>query len=89
MPWSPSGVACSIIDGAFYGPPTPQVVIDAALDFGQRRIDQDTYRGGPEERWHYLARPKAKPDAEGHVRLRVACGPTWRPTPRHRVANGA
>jgi hypothetical protein len=58
-----------IIEGAFYCPSMPQPLIDATLDYREGRIDEVTYRSRLQEHWKYLARPKAKPDAEGHVRL--------------------
>jgi hypothetical protein len=66
-----------LIEGAFYCPSIPQPLIDATLDFREGRIDEATYRTRLEERWNYLARPKAKPDAEGHVRLACPAANPW------------
>ena len=69
------------IEGAWYCPSIPQILIDATIDFRAHRIDETTYVARLEERWKYLARPKAKPDSEGHVRL--AC-PASGPSPQAR-----
>ena len=66
-----------LIEGAFYCPSIPQALIDATLDFRRGRIDEATYCARLEERWKYLARPKAKPDAEGHVRLVCPAANPW------------
>ena len=66
-----------LIEGAFYCPSIPKPLIDATLDFREGRIDEPTYRSRLAERWNYLARPKAKPDAEGHVRLACPAANPW------------
>jgi hypothetical protein len=65
------------IEGAWYCPSIPQSLIDATSDFRDRRIDEDTYRTRLEQRWGYQARPKAKPDAQGHLRLQCPAASTW------------
>lgn len=45
--------------------------------FSEGRTDEATYRSRLEERWNYLVRPKAKPDAEGHVRLVCPAANPW------------
>ena len=66
-----------LIEGAFYCPSIPPPLIDATRDFREGRIDEATYRLRLEERWNYLARPKAKPDSEGHVRLACPAANPW------------
>jgi hypothetical protein len=65
------------IEGAWYCPSIPESLIDATSDFRDGRIDEDTYRTRLEQRWGYLARPKAKPDAEGYLRLQCPAASTW------------
>jgi hypothetical protein len=58
------------IEGAWYCPAIPKVLIEATIDHRNGVIDEPTNRARLEERWRYLILPKAGPDAEGHVRLR-------------------
>ncbi len=66
------------IEGAWYCPAVPKVLIEATIDHRKGVIDEPTYRARLEERWKYLILPKAGPDAEGHVRLRC---PAANPAP--------
>ena len=47
------------------------------MDFREGRIDEATYRVRLKERWNYLARLKAKPDSEGHMRLACPAANPW------------
>ena len=58
------------IEGAWYCPSIPDVLITATSDLRAGLIDEDTYKARLKERWRYQVRPKAKADDEGHVRLR-------------------
>jgi hypothetical protein len=65
------------IEGAWYCPAIPQTLIDATIDFREHRIDEATYQARLQERWKHRARPKSKPDVEGHIRLGCpAAGPS-------------
>jgi len=66
------------IEGAWYCPAIPKVLIEATIDLRNGTIDDATYRARLEERWKFLVLPKAGPDAEGHVRLRC---PASNPAP--------
>jgi hypothetical protein len=67
-----------LIEGAWYCPAIPAPLIEATRDYLDGRIDEPTYRARLVERWKYLARSKAGPDAEGHERL---CCPAASPHP--------
>jgi len=58
------------IEGAWYCPAIPTVLVEATIDYRNSSIDEPTYKARLEERWKYLVLPKSGPDAEGHVRLR-------------------
>ncbi len=66
------------IEGAWYCPAIPKVLIDATIDYRNKTIDEPTYRARLEERWKYLALTKSGPDPEYHVRLRC---PASNPAP--------
>ena len=55
----------------------PPALVDATVDFRKGHIDQTLYRQRLEERWRYRARPKARPDAEGHVRYQCPAANQW------------
>jgi hypothetical protein len=57
------------IEGEWYCPSIPEVLINATRDSRDNLIDEDTYRARLEERWSYRARAKGRPDAEGHIRM--------------------
>ena len=59
------------IEGAWYCPAIPKVLVEATIDHRSSTIDDVTYQARLEERWKYLVLPKEGPDAEGHVRRRV------------------
>ncbi len=60
-----------LIEGAWYCPEIPEVLINASIDYLiKRSIDEFTYRARLEERWRYLILTKEGPDAEGHTRMR-------------------
>ena len=65
------------IEGEWYCPSIPQTLIDATADFRQGRIDEATYQLRLKERWGYRARPKGRPDPEGHVRLVCPAANPW------------
>jgi hypothetical protein len=57
------------VEGDWYCPAIPEVLINATRDYRNGLIDGATYRARLEERWGYRARAKARPDAEGHIRV--------------------
>jgi hypothetical protein len=57
------------VEGALFCPLMPQALIDATLDYRKGHIDRATYEQRLAERRNYLARPKGRPDAEGHARM--------------------
>src|SRR5665213_2378713 len=66
------------IEGAWYCPPIPKVLIEATIDYRSGTIDETTYKARLDERWKFLVLPKSGPDAEGHIRLRC---PASNPAP--------
>ncbi len=71
------------VEGAWYCPAIPTVLIEATIDYRKGAIDEPTYRARLDERWKYQVLTKSRPDAEGHVRLRC---PASTPTPVARCA---
>ena len=69
------------VEGAWYSPSIPPPLINATIDYREHLIDEDTYETRLQERWNYLARPKSRPDEEGHVRLQCPAAGSW-PTVR-------
>jgi hypothetical protein len=69
------------IEGAWYCPSIPEVLINATIDFRKGVIDEDTYRARLIERWKYQILSKGTADAEGYLRMRC---PASNPSP---VAN--
>jgi hypothetical protein len=67
-----------LIEGAWYCPAIPKVLIEATIDLRKGAIDKSTYQARLVERWKYLVLSKAGPDSEGHVRLRC---PASNPAP--------
>ena len=65
------------IEGDWYWPSIPESLREATRDYRNHVIDEDTYRQRLTERWKYAARPKGKPDAEGHVRLQCPAAGSW------------
>ena len=65
------------VDGAWYCPSMPKPLIDATIDFRKNDIDEATHHARLAERRNYLARPKGKPDEEGHVRLSCPAANPW------------
>jgi hypothetical protein len=57
------------VEGSWFCPMMPMALIDATLDYRQGRIDRATYDKHLAERQNYLARPKGRPDTEGHLRM--------------------
>ncbi|HUY22849.1 MAG TPA: hypothetical protein VMV22_10995, partial [Acidimicrobiales bacterium] len=58
------------VEGAWYCASLPEALINATKDFRDGVIDEPLYRARLKERWGYLILPKARPDADGHVRVR-------------------
>jgi hypothetical protein len=58
-----------LIEGDFYCPSIPEVLINATKDWRERSIDDATYHKRLQERWKYRARRKARPNEQGDVRL--------------------
>jgi hypothetical protein len=58
------------IEGAWYCPSIPEVLVSATTDYRNARIDEATYDARLKERSGYLIRQKAGADAEGHLRVR-------------------
>ena len=67
-----------LIEGAWYCPSIPEVLITATIDVEEGRIDEPTYRARLEERWHYRILSKAGADGGGHSRERC---PASNPSP--------
>ena len=65
------------IEGDWYCPSIPEPLQEATRDYRNHVIDEDTYRQRLTERWKYAARPKGKPDAEGHLRLQCPAAGSW------------
>lgn len=57
------------IEGNWYCPSIPEVLINATIDYRNAVIDEDLYRARLDERWLYRARQKQSPDGEGHMRM--------------------
>lgn len=73
-----------LIEGAWYCPEIPEVLIDATVDFAvNKSIDEATYRTRLEERWRFRILSKTGPDGEGHTRMRC---PAANPNPVARCA---
>ncbi|MHB8293649.1 MAG: hypothetical protein ACYDH5_03295, partial [Acidimicrobiales bacterium] len=79
------------VEGAWYCPVMPQVLIDATLDYRVRKtIDEATWRQRIEQRRRYLLRPKALPDADGYFPMRCpAAGPSATATCPIKAAAGS
>jgi hypothetical protein len=58
------------IEGAWYCPSIPDVLVSATTDFRNGRIEEATYEARLKERRGYLIRQKAGEDAEGYLRVR-------------------
>jgi hypothetical protein len=67
-----------LIEGAWYCPSIPEVLITATIDFDAGTIDEADYRDRLAERWRHLIITKAGADEGGHVRLRC---PASNPNP--------
>ncbi|HTZ07679.1 MAG TPA: hypothetical protein VMB72_01325 [Acidimicrobiales bacterium] len=57
------------VEGGWYCPMMPTALVDASADVRAGRIDAERYATRIAERQTYAARPKARPSAEGDVRL--------------------
>jgi hypothetical protein len=57
------------IEGAFYCPAMPQQLIQATIDYRNKRTDHATWQARLEARRAHQARPKGNPDAEGSQRV--------------------
>jgi hypothetical protein len=57
------------IEGAWYCPSMPDLLVNATLDFRNGLIDEGLYLARLEERTKYRARPNGRPDEEGHQRI--------------------
>jgi hypothetical protein len=67
----------NFIEGHFYCPSMPKLLVEASIDFRAQRIDEDTYQERIAQRRRYLFRAKGLPDQDGHVRLMCpAVGPS-------------
>jgi hypothetical protein len=67
-----------LVDGAWYCPGMPDVLITATKDFRQGTIDEETYRARLAERSKHAILPKEGPDDQGHLRMRC---PASNPNP--------
>jgi hypothetical protein len=65
------------IEGAWYCPSIPEPLREATRDYRNHVIDGVTYQQRLTERSKYAARPKGKPDAEGHVRILCPAASSW------------
>jgi hypothetical protein len=66
------------IEGAWYCPSIPEVLINATIDFRAGAIDEGLYRERLAERWRYQILSKSAADAGGYRRLRC---PASNPAP--------
>jgi len=57
------------IEGEWYCPSIPEVLINATRDLREGLIDEASYRERLDERWRYRVHAKSRPDAEGHIRM--------------------
>lgn len=65
------------VEGRWYSPALPQVLIDATLDYRAGTIDETEWKERIERRRPFELRPKEAPDAEGHQRMLCpASGPS-------------
>jgi hypothetical protein len=65
------------IEGDWYCPAIPKALTDATFDLRKGSIDEPTYRARLAEREQYRARPIARPDSDGHVRLQCPASNPW------------
>jgi hypothetical protein len=72
------------VEGWWYCPAIPPVLIDATKDFRAARIDESTYRARIVERARYRALVKSKADGEGVIRQRC---PASKPHPMASCSN--
>lgn len=65
------------VEGWWYSPSMPQVLIDASIDYRVRKtIDKATWHKRIAQRRVYAIRPKERPDADGHTPMMCpAAGP--------------
>jgi len=59
-----------LIEGGWYCPCIPDVLINASIDFDAGTIDEPTYRARLAERWRYRIITKSGADEGGHIRVR-------------------
>ncbi len=56
------------VEGAWYCPQMPQVLIDATIDYRvNKSIDEETWHSRIEQRCAYLLRPKERADKDGYL----------------------
>jgi hypothetical protein len=67
-----------LVDGTWYCSGMPETLVNATLDFRKGLIDETTYRARIEERRGHQIRPRARADADGHIRMRC---PASKPAP--------
>ncbi len=58
-----------MVEGTWYCPSMPEVLVSASLDLRARRIDDATYRQRIAARLDYALRRKSGPDADGYERF--------------------
>jgi hypothetical protein len=58
------------IEGAWYGPAIPEMLVNATVDFTNHDIDETTYKSRLAERTRHRALPRADEDEEGYRRWR-------------------
>jgi hypothetical protein len=66
------------VEGAWYCPQMPQVLIDATIDYRvNKSIDEETWHSRIEQRCAYLLRPKERADKDGYLPM---CCPALGPS---------
>lgn len=58
-----------LVEGAWYCPAMPEVLVNATIDLRSGAIDADTYRQRVDARRAYALRRKSGPDADGYERF--------------------
>jgi len=58
-----------LVEGTWYCPAMPEVLVSATLDYRGGRLDADAYRARIEARRDYALRRKSGPDADGYERF--------------------
>lgn len=67
----------NLVEGGWFCPSMPKVLVDATKDHRAETIDDETYQARIEARRAYRLRPKGSPDVDGYVQMMCpAAGPS-------------